>query len=111
MEKQFFTELITGWLAPDGSFYQTGTMEHLAYARELMTQYYKHDGYVPNEDDVLLKHGWCKITIMTFLAHGYYFVWKRHLTAEQKAAIKPIYEANRDRIVRSNRYDMDEELY
>lgn len=111
MNKQHFTELTTGWMAPDGDFYQTGVMEHLFLAHELVETYYPDSPYVPYEDDILLKHGWCKVTIMNFLEHGYYFVWNRHLTAEQKAVIKPIYEANRGRIVHSNCCDLDDELY
>ena len=41
MNKQPFTELDTGWLAPNGDFYPCDYMEHLATADELIGEWVK----------------------------------------------------------------------
>lgn len=109
MEKSNFTELHTGFIAPNGDFYPSGYMEHLYIADELFKSI---NGYVSFGDTErwLIEKGWISIKCMTFLDHGYLFNFEGHLTPEQIRVIKPIVEDNWERIIKSNRIDLREEF-
>lgn len=114
MVKKTLNTLDTGWLSPGGVFYQTEYMEHLTVAEKLYKAIHSSESssIPPSDiDDALLRAGWCKICCVTFLEHGYLIHFIRHLTPEQKAVIKPIYEEEREKVIKSNRFDLDEELY
>ena len=94
-----------GWMAPDGSFYYTTCMEHLSFARSAASLLYgEADG-----DASLYRHGWLAI-------HPYglgcdcLFTWRGHLTEEQKRAIKPFVEMNREWIADMTKRDLLYEL-
>lgn len=79
----------TGWLSPDGKFYQCERMEHMDMSEKLVKEYnYKHKQYLT--DEALLDNGWVRISVATFFEHGYavaYLVDK--LTYEQLDFLKP----------------------
>lgn len=109
LKKESFTELNTGWLSPDGDFYPTGYMEHLAVADEIWNQLYNE--MPPNDvDRRLVDLGWCEIHCVTYLEHGFLFNFNRHLTPEQRKIIKPIFENNKHRILKSSLMDLEEEF-
>lgn len=51
----------------------------------------------------LVKNGWVVIHRLTYIDFGYIFDINRHLTNEQKAVIKPVFENNREDILKYNR--------
>ena len=109
MKKEPFNELNTGWLSPNGNFYPTEYMEHLAVADEIWNRLYNE--MPPNDvDRRLVNLGWCEIHCVTYLEHGFLFNYNRHLTQEQKMIIKPIFENNKHRILKSSLMDLEEEL-
>ncbi len=105
--KQPFTQLGTGWLSTSRDWYPCEYMEHLALAGYLCEDKEVSDRYAEEE---LLKTGWCEVQVMTFMEHGFLFNFERHLTPEQVRVIKPVAEADWDRILRSNQYDLMEEF-
>ena len=110
LKKETFNELRTGWLSPDGDFYPTGYMEHLAVADEIWSSIYNNSP--PNDvDRRLVKLGWCDIKYLTFLEHGFLFNFERHLTPEQKSVIQPVFENNKPFVIDSSRMDLEEEFY
>ena len=109
LKKESFNELKTGWLSPGGDFYLTEYMEHLGVADEIWYELYGLP--IPNDSDRrLVNLGWCEIQCMTFMEHGFLFNFERHLTPEQKMIIKPIFEDNKQRVLKSSRMDLEEEL-
>lgn len=109
--KKNFTQLDTGWMAPNGNFYQTKYMEHLAVADEIWRSLYGQDAVPPNNvDEKLVNIGWCEIHYLTFFEHGFLFHFERHLTEEQKQIIKPVFEKEKERILKSSRLDLEEEF-
>lgn len=111
MQKHKFTELDTGWMAPNGDFFRTGYMEHLAAADEIWRSIYGQNVFSPNDvDEQLVKLGWCEIHCLTFLEHGFLFHFERHLTEEQKQIIKPVFEKEKEKILKSSRLDLEEEF-
>ena len=98
--KKNFTQLDTGWMAPNGNFYQTKYMEHLAVADEIWRSLYGQDAVPPNNvDEKLVNIGWCEIHYLTFFEHGFLFHFERHLTEKEK-----------ERILKSSRLDLEEEF-
>lgn len=90
-----YEELNTGWLAPDGSFFECCSYDHVSTARELVDKF----GYpdivdlqrIP-ADDNLMNHGWCYIGISSFLSHEWRVGWNKFLTENQKRFLKPYFE-------------------
>lgn len=76
----------TGWLSPNGEFFPCESYAHISAARDLL-----HDYATSKPDAELLNRGFCSISIVTFLDHGYAIGLKQHLTPEQKAFLKPYY--------------------
>lgn len=110
IKKESFNELKTGWMAPNGVFYPCDYMEHLITADEIWKELYNNKRNVIVETE-LQNLGWCEIQCITFMEHGFLFNYKGHLTQEQKAVVKPIFENNRQRILKSSIMDLEEELY
>ena len=104
LNKQVFTKLDTGWLAPNGDWYPCGYMEHLALADDLIGE------WSPHSEQTLLDLGWCEIHCVTYLEHGFLFNFKRHLTDEQIQVIRPVVEDNWDRLIKSSKWDLKEEF-
>ena len=104
MNKQPFTELDTGWLALNGDFYPCDYMEHLATADELIGEWVAHP------EETLLDMGWCEIHCVTFKDHGFLFNFKRHLTNEQIHTIRPVVEDNWNRIIKTNKWELQDEF-
>lgn len=102
MVKADFTELTTGFMSPTGEFYPCGYMEHLSLADEIYDELYPNT-YTPDPEGELVKNGWVAIHRLTYIDFGYIFDINRHLTNEQKAVIRPVFESNREDILRYNR--------
>jgi len=47
---------------------------------------------------------------VTFKEHGFLFNFKRHLTNEQIHVIRPVVEDNWDRIIKTNRWELQDEF-
>ena len=110
LRKEAFNDLKTGWMSPEGDFYPTEYMEHLATADEIWTISFGDPS--PNDvDRKLVSSGWCEIHCLTFREHGFLFNFEGHLSPEQKAVIKPVYEENKHRILKSSALDLEEEFY
>lgn len=104
-----FTTFETGWMDPYGRFYPCDYMGHLVLADEIYREVY-HVEYPPNDtEQILLRNNWCEIQVITYLEHGF-LVNFYGLTPEQISAIKPVYIRERERVIKSNRYDIDEEI-
>lgn len=97
-----------GWLAPDGSFVECGSYEHVSIARDLVKKFYPDD---PNYhwDDILLAKGWVHIGISAF-DHEYVFWWNKFLTEPQKAFLKPYFEDSDIKICYSAICKWDKEM-
>ena len=112
LKKEVFDSPKAGWMAPDGTFFATEYMEHIATAREIYQLLNHGEEYIPEDADrQLVAAGWVSIHIVTFLEHGLILDYDRHLTAEQKREIKPVFEDFPDRFTKSARADLEEELY
>ena len=91
------SELKSGWLSPTGEFFETELYEHIERANELAENLHAPDyDFKTNRriscDDKLLCAGWVYIGIGTFFEHEWRVGWKRSLTPEQKAFLKPYFE-------------------
>lgn len=109
--KQPFTELDTGWLAPNGDFYPCEYTEHLMLGDQL----WKSIGqpWVPDVEQKLLKMGWLEVQLMRFDRPYYLFHWDYkhgHLTPEQVRVIKPVIENNWNMVLKSNRWELQDEF-
>jgi hypothetical protein len=71
-----------GWLAPDGTFYETGLMEHYTVAERLSIAL-GHD-HAPDPDDFLCQRGWIKVYGIGMLITMY----RQKITSEQRAAVE-----------------------
>lgn len=105
-----FTTFDTGWMDPYGRFYPCNYMEHLALADEIYREVYHVENPPTDTEQILLANGWCEIQIITYLEHGFLVNFRYGLTHEQIAVIKPVYSRERERVIKSNRYDIDEEI-
>ena len=112
MKKEPFDELKTGWMSPDGRFYPCEYMEHISAAYEIFGEIY--NGLFPDTtyllEQKLIESGWCEIQVITFMEHGFLFNFARHLTPEQKRVIKPVFEDNKHRLIKSSLSDLEEEF-
>lgn len=80
----------TGWLNPDGKFYECESWEHMYKAEEIVKEY----GYVKSkcteeEEEVLLRNGWIRISFIITFFHGFTFGYIRKPTQEQLNFLKP----------------------
>ena len=110
MKKSIFSELKTGFISPNGDFYESGYMEHLYVADEIYQSIYGV-ACVSDPEEEIIKDGWLSIHFLGFLDNGFLFKFKGHLTSEQIRAIKPIIEDNWDRVIKSNRLELEMEFY
>ena len=85
---------LTGWLNPDGKFYKCESWEHMDKAEELVKEYgYKKSECLEPEDDLLIKNGWVRISLMTVFGHEFGISFIRKLSQEQKNFLEPyVYE-------------------
>lgn len=87
------SNLKTGWLAPDGSFFECNSYDHNDEAKHII----KKIGYeCPNNhyDDFLMEKGWVYIGISVFLNREWRVGWNKFLTYPQKQFLKPYFEDN-----------------
>lgn len=105
-----FTTFDTGWMDPYGKFYPCDYMGHLALADEIYREIYHVEDPPNDAEQILLRNNWCEIQIITYLEHGFLVNFEYGLTPEQIAAIEPVYIRERECVIKSNRYDIDEEI-
>ena len=112
MKKEPFDELKTGWMSPGGDFYPCEYMEHIPAAYEIWDEMYKN--LFPDItyllEQKLIEFGWCEIQVINFMEHGFLFNFARHLTPEQKQVIKPVFEDNKHRLIKSSLSDLEGEF-
>lgn len=81
------TELKTGWLSPNGDFYECGVYEHFSLARAILK-----DSYEKHPDDELFSLGFAEITISQLGVKAWNVYWSHFLTEQQKNFLKPYFE-------------------
>lgn len=105
MTPKEFTDLQTGFIAPNGDFHPCDYMDHINAADDVLQIYYGATGGCDPESELIDK-GWIVIHLMTFIDNGYLFKFKGPLTPEQIRIIKPVVEDNMNRILKSNRTEL-----
>ena len=88
----------TGWLAPNGDFYQCETFDHTSIAERIVNKLHLVSQRTYHADDVLLDNGWAKITRSLLRVKEQHIVWDKFLTEYQKQFLRPYFEEN-DEIV------------
>ena len=84
----------TGWLSPEGKLYECETWEHMDTSEKLVKEF-NYDYEENREDEALLNNGWVKISISTFMDHGYVVEYSvRKLSQEQLNFLKPYIYGN-----------------
>lgn len=83
--------LATGWLAPDGSFFECHSYDHNAEAKEIVDKI-EYECTDNHYDDFLMKKGWVYIGISSYGRHEWRIGWKNFLTNAQKVFLKPYFE-------------------
>ena len=103
--------MMTGWLSPEGKFYECGYMEHLSFCDDIVHDRYKINS--KNNEEFLENHGWVKISMTTYISHELHILWKmgNHLTEKQKEFLLFYYEQYKDWLNKSCRLDLEEELF
>lgn len=110
LKKSIFNELKTGFMSPSGDFYETEYMEHLHIADELYESIHG-SACVSDPEEELMKERWLSIHVLTMFEHGFLFKFMGHLTSEQIKIIKPVVEDNWNRIIKTNRRELEMEFY
>lgn len=91
-----YEELSTGWLAPDGSFFECHSYDHVAKAEEIIDKFgyldISSDGERIHADDNLMSRGWCYIGISSFMCHEWRIGWDKFLTEYQKQFLMPYFK-------------------
>ncbi len=113
----------TGWLDPKGKLYAADYMEHYSVSEEIIEeQGFKRELGEPL-DDVLIKHGYVRISMQRFLSYGLVFGFPHHdieeewngktytfhspyVSPQQREYIRKIYENHRDIISEFARLDL-----
>lgn len=96
----------TGWLSPTGEFIECESREHFIIAYNIAQRIGLHDENC-NSDDVLLKHGWIRISMLTFFEHGFCFSYKRESASEnQKIFLLKFYDKHRKLISFQGKLDL-----
>ena len=81
------TELKTGWISPNGTFYPCRVYEHFECARVILK-----DRTANRPDEKLHDLGYAEITISQLGVKEWRVYWKNFLTDEQKNILKPYFE-------------------
>ena len=107
----------TGWVAKDGSFYPCETYEHVSVAENLikklkLPRMENHDRYlgVDAPDDVLLHHGWVRITRSLLFSKEQNIYWEKRLTSDQISFLMPYFEENDEVISETSKMRWEYEL-
>lgn len=103
---QEYVKSCIGWMSPYGEIVSCESWEHTDKAEEILNDI-KCEldkpviGFTPTPDDILLRLGWIKISIMQFLGHGLHFSIYRMASEEQKKKMREIYDRVPDYIDKS----------
>ena len=79
-----------GWLSPTGDLIKCDGHAHVVKAMELAKRYYEQKVNV-RADDTLLRHGWVRISKLTYNDKGLYFFMPERLTPVQRAFLEQVY--------------------
>ena len=109
-KKTVFDIITSGFMSPAGDFYEAGYMEHL-YVADNIYKSIHGVSCTGDGEEALMNEGWLVIHSMTFLDYGFLFNFNGHLTPEQIRVIKPLVENNWDRVIKSNRTELQLEFY
>ena len=86
----------TGWLSPSGEFIECEPRNHLSIADDI-AQNLNISNADCCSDDVLLEHGWIRISILSFFERGFCFSHLKETASEnQRIFLRDFYERNRD---------------
>lgn len=106
-------ELELGWLAPNGSMYECGLMEHFSVAQDIAEKLgWKEldaEGNRVWADDFLLQHGYVHITQSALFGCEYFLIHDKHYTQAQKEWLKPRVEANWESIEKLSQFEWESE--
>lgn len=95
----------TGWLAPSGEFIECDTQEHMRIAKKLAIKLNIDDDDC-NADNVLVAHGWIRISFMAFFEHGYVFRGIYHSSDSQKTFLRKYFDEQKEWIASSGFDDL-----
>lgn len=84
-------ELNTGWLSPTGDLIKCEYFDHMAVAQKLVEDL-GYAGLVNRADDILLSHGWVRISMSLLHKREWSIHWEKFLSEPQKAVLRPYYE-------------------
>lgn len=115
----------TGWLDPQGKFYEAGYMDHFDVAYDIAEQLGLKQEPGENIDDTLLRYGYVRISMVTFIDHGIVLScpYRRateefngkiyeynvpYISPQQREYLRKMYDTYRDIFASSGRYDLVE---
>lgn len=85
----------TGWLAPSGEFIECEPRDHMFISEDIARRLGVYDEN-RSSDDVLLDHGWIRISFLSFMFHGYVFSHYKAGSDNQKLFLKRFLEEHQD---------------
>lgn len=84
-----------GWLDPVGTMFECNYSGHIGKARTLVDLYhYQNPDRLP-EDEVLMKHGWARISISRLGDREWSIWWENRLTGYQRNFLRPYFEESK----------------
>ena len=102
----------TGWLAPNGDFYECAVFDHIEAARDIVDKISVQRNGKHHPDEILLSAGWVQITRSLLGAKEQNIFWERFLTEYQKQFLRPYFEENDEPVssvaVMRWEYEMDD---
>ena len=84
----------TGWLAPNGDFYECAVFDHIDVARNILDKIAVHRNGKCHPDEILLSAGWVQITRSMLGIKEQNIFWEKFLTEYQKQFLRPYFEEN-----------------
>lgn len=81
-----------GWLSPLGEHFNCHSFGHDGLTRKILKEYFKLEEKNVSRfdsDDYLFNHGWCRISFVGWMEHGYCIQMKwRYATEQQKIFLR-----------------------
>ena len=84
----------TGWLAPNGDFYECAVFDHIDTARNILDKLTVERNGKHYPDEILLSAGWVQITRSLLGIKEQNIFWEKFLTEYQKQFLRPYFEEN-----------------
>lgn len=103
----------TGWLSPDGRFYECPSYGHYLAARKIieLLGYKTKDERYGTIDDTLLNRGFVRIGICSMGEHGQSLQWTKRLTDFQIKFMTPYFEENDMPVTSYSKMEWEREMY